>query len=46
MALRLATRVDVRMAIYYDRARFDDLELDARSQYVGKRESALNYIGK
>ena len=48
MAFKLSMTVDVYMA-YYAHARFDDIDLAARSQWVGKgktKKSALNDIDK
>ena len=42
MAFKLGMTVDLLRGIY---ARFDDLDLDARSQWVGKgKQSVLNYL--
>ena len=43
MAFKLGTMVDVCTA--YNYAQFDELDLDGRSQWVGRgKDSALNYL--
>ena len=46
MAFKLGVTVDLCMAYNYAHANFDDLDLDVRSQWVGKgkKKSALNYL--
>ena len=45
MRFQLCMTVDLIMQFIYDHAIFDDLELDARSQWVGcGKQSALNYL--
>ena len=41
MAFKLGMAVDLYMAYYYAHARFDDLHLDARSQWVGTGKNSL-----
>ena len=45
MAFTLGVTVDLCMTCMHAHARFDDLDLDARSQWAGKgNQSALNYL--
>ena len=47
MAFKLGMAVDLYMAYNYAHARVDDLDLDARSHWVGKskkKKTTLNYL--
>ena len=45
MAFKLNRTVDLCVAYHYAHARFDDLDLDAGSQWLGRgQNSALNYL--
>ena len=47
MTFKLGMAVDLCMSHNYAHARVDDLDLDAKSQWVGKcNKSALNYFSQ